>query len=85
MTRTDLWPNDQDGIPEPYQRPAELPSLVRLADLIAAGQADCPGGLPDEDLERLVRLVRQRLRQRLLRYLARQIALDLHRQAGPQE
>lgn len=82
MPAKELLPNDQDGIPTRNQGPAEHPSLVPLADLIAAGQAEWPVDLPEVDSQRLVQLVRQRLRQRLVLHVARQIALDLHRQAG---
>jgi hypothetical protein len=64
--------------------PGLLPDvqLARLADLIAAGETEVPGGLDRADASRLEALVRARLRARLVRFIARQIALDIHRDAG---
>lgn len=85
---------DQAGIDRRTVPPASLgtapaaaappQSLVldRLADLVAEGQAELPSGLDPQEQEPLVQLVRQRLRHRLVHYLARQIALDLHRRAS---
>lgn len=64
--------------------PGPLPNerLARLADLVADGEAGVPGGLEPADELRLETMVRDRLRARLVRFIARQVALDIHRDAG---
>ena len=62
--------------------PPTTERLDRLADLVADGEVDFPAGLGPADAARLTVLVRRRLRDRLVRYIARQIALDIHRAAG---
>jgi hypothetical protein len=82
-------------IPEPDTPPAPEPSpparggqsldQVRLwADLIADGRSGFPADLPPPERDRLAAEVRRRLRDRLLRFLGRQIARDLGRDSGPQ-
>jgi hypothetical protein len=59
--------------------------LARLADLVADRAVEFPANLDARDEERLARLVRQRLGARLVRFIARQIAMDIHRETGPHE
>jgi hypothetical protein len=56
--------------------------VARWADLIADGRGDLPGDLSPGDRPRLLAAVRQRLRDRLVRLVARAIAERLHRQGG---
>lgn len=49
----------------------------RYAELVAAGEAEFPNGLPRDQEEDLVKEVRSRLRRRLVRLIARQIALEI--------
>jgi hypothetical protein len=53
----------------------------RWADVIADGRDDFPDGLPSPGRERLLAAVRERLRGRLVRLIARAIAARLHRRA----
>ena len=53
------------------------------ADLIAAGRDEFPVDLPPSDRDRLWAEVRRRRRDRLVRHVARAIALDLWRAAQP--
>jgi hypothetical protein len=76
--------------PVPH-RPAPPPGLhgltddqvSRWADLIADGRDDLPDGLPAQDRERLAEAVRRRLRDRMLRLIARAIAARLRRDGRP--
>jgi hypothetical protein len=70
-----------DARPATPDPPSAL-DLARLADLVAAGEAEVPGGLAPGDEDRLAAMVRHRLRSRLVRFIARQIALDIHRDVG---
>ena len=56
-----------------------------LADLVAHGEVGLPAGSSDEEQEQLVRSARQRLRHRILQYVASQVALDLWRAAQSTE
>ena len=69
---------DDPGRPTPGR-------LERLADLVADGQAELPDGLDPADERRLAELVRRRHRDRLVRFIARQIALDIHRELADPE
>jgi hypothetical protein len=68
--------SDENGPLTPQQ-------LARLAELVADGRAALPPGLPAEQLPELIRDVQRRRRDRLLQFIARAIARDLHR-AGRQ-
>jgi len=57
--------------------------IDRWADLIADGRDAFPKGLPAPDHERLLGAVRERLRGRLVRLIARAIAARLYRRARP--
>jgi hypothetical protein len=57
--------------------------VARWADLIAEGRDAFPEGLPAPDHERLLAAVRRRLRDRLVRLIARAIAARLYRRARP--
>ncbi len=52
------------------------------AELIAAGRDEVPAHLAIADRERLKAAVRHRLRDRLVRLVARAIAMNLHREVG---
>ena len=53
--------------------------LTRWADLIANGEVGFPANLPAGQLRELIAEVRQLRRNRLIDYIARAIALDIHR------
>lgn len=55
--------------------------MQRWAELIANGDDRFPIGLAAADQDRLVDEVRRRRRERLIRYIARVIALDVHNAA----
>lgn len=57
--------------------------LERLAKLVASGEAPMPIDLNPDDFHRLVESVARQRRTRLFRYLARAIALDIHRSREP--
>jgi hypothetical protein len=74
--------------PAPTLPPASAPGLTddqvnRWADLIADGRDAFPEGLPAPDHERFLAAVRERLRGRLVRLIARAIAARLYRRARP--
>jgi hypothetical protein len=54
------------------------------AELIADGRDQFPAGLPPPDRDRLLAEVRRRRRERLVRHIARAIALDLRGAARPE-
>jgi hypothetical protein len=56
-------------------------ALAQWADAIALGQAGFPVGLSGTQLESLLAEVGRRRRQRLFVFVARAIALDIHREA----
>jgi hypothetical protein len=99
MTGQYPFPTDPGATPQdPKPTPPESPDathpgpqpperLARLADLVAGGEVEFPGGLDPDDDVRLAGMVRERLRARLVRFVARQIAHDIHREreAGPLE
>jgi hypothetical protein len=62
------------------QSPAQL---TRLADLVACGELPLPVDLHPDQLEHLVREVRDRRRVRLVGFIARAIALDIHQSREP--
>ena len=66
-----LKPETQTGSYSPEQ-------LVQLADLVACGELDLPVELAPDQFERLVRHVRNRRRERLVDFIARAIAMDIH-------
>ncbi len=51
--------------------------LDRLAALVADGRIELPSDLPRESMQRLITLVRERHRHRLVMYIARCIAVDI--------
>ncbi len=57
--------------------------VSRWADLIADGRGDFPDDLSGADRERLLVSVRQRLRRRLVQFIARAVAVQLHRTDRP--
>jgi len=64
--------------------PAATPEqLTRLAHLITNGELPFPGNLPLEREQRLLSDVQRRRRDRLVHYIARAIAEDILREAGP--
>src|SRR5579871_1507004 len=87
-------PQDQhsgpDNDPSPAERssPTTLAALTpqqvdRLAELIADGCYELPSELEPADRDRLIGEVRARLRNRLVRLIARALAHRLHRESGP--
>jgi hypothetical protein len=74
--------------PAPTPTPPSVPGLTddqvsRWADLIADGRDTLPDDLPPPDQARLLAAVRERLRGRLVRLIARAIAARLRRPAWP--
>jgi hypothetical protein len=57
----------------------------RWAGLIADRRGEFPADLPPPDRDRLLAGVRQQLRARLVRLIARALAQNLHREAGPSQ
>jgi hypothetical protein len=57
--------------------------LARWVDLIAAGRAEFPDGLPATQMLHMGLEVQKRRRARLVHWIARTIALDFHRGCGP--
>ena len=57
--------------------------LARLADFVARGELPLPDDLLADQLEHLALEVRKRRRTRLVEYIARTIATDIHRSSGP--
>jgi hypothetical protein len=55
--------------------------LTRLAEQVADEGDDMPEGLAPDQEQALIGLVRRRLRDRLVRYIARAVAQDLLRDA----
>jgi hypothetical protein len=70
-------PSEIDEQPETTASGAD--QLVRIADLVARGEMPVPQHLRAEQLHSLVREVRKRRRRRLVKFIARAIALDIHR------
>jgi hypothetical protein len=99
MTGPDLFRPDHPAAPHDPQPPSSASSdapqpgsqpperLARLADLVAGGEVAFPTGLDPAEDERLTAMIRARLRARLVRFIAQQIALAMHREreAGPLE
>lgn len=52
--------------------------LERWAELIASGETPFPENLGARDSETLLAMVRSRRRQRLVRFIAREIAIHVH-------
>jgi hypothetical protein len=95
-TRTGITGDVRDLTPSPSAEPvgegpgaagaSPLPpeQLTRWAHLVADGREAMPAGLTPAQHAEMLRQVRRLRRRRLVRYIARQVALDLHRdQAGP--
>ena len=58
--------------------------LARIADLVARGELPVPLHLPAEQLDKVVCDVRQHRRRRLVKFIARAIAQDIHLAGGRQ-
>ncbi len=83
--RTDQPTGDLTPVSAPARQVGEIAEradsptdLCRLAELVAAGEFPLPGDLARDSLERLVRDVRRLRRERLVKHIARAIALDIH-------
>ncbi len=75
---------DQDQLTaDPRSEPQSPEQLVRLANLVASGEVPLPADLHPDQLEHLAREVRQQRRRRLVQFIARTIALDIHRSGEP--
>ena len=57
--------------------------LGRVAELVANGELPFPENLPAERSQRLLVDVQLRRRRRLVQFIARTIALDIHRSREP--
>jgi len=80
--------NGQTQVTQDANSSPELPSPAptsRLADLVACGELPLPDGLSSGQLEHLALEVRKRRRKRLVDYIARAIAIDIHRSREPQK
>jgi hypothetical protein len=84
------WTLETDPKPSANQAPTTAAAsalteeqVSRWADLIAEGQDAFPDKLPAADSNRLAAAVRKRLRNRLVRFIARAIAAEIHRKAWP--
>lgn len=64
------------------REPLTAEQLAGWADLVSRGEAVVPQGLSQAQEQELQLRVRQFLRQRLVQFLARQIARDIQRSAG---
>ena len=78
--RTSPDPTTNGAAPEAplTDQPLAPQQLRRLAELIAAGEAEFPWELPPAQRQRLLEHVRILRRARLIRFIARQIAWDIH-------
>ncbi len=59
------------------------PGLARIADAVASGEAGFPADVSPGEAELLIAEIARRRRHRLVQYVARTIALDIHRASGP--
>ncbi len=59
--------------------------LDRIADLVAQGEFPFPGDLDADELNRLAVAVRERQRRRLVKFIARSIALEIWRETDRDE
>jgi hypothetical protein len=66
---------------ESQQRSPE--QLARLADMVACGALRLPVDLPPKQLEQLACEIRTRRRKNLVGFIARTIAMDIHRSCEP--
>ncbi|MBL9165608.1 MAG: hypothetical protein JNL18_22985 [Planctomycetaceae bacterium] len=65
----------------PKRPPTENPeAFERRAQMVARGELPFPGGVPDDDQRAIVSRVREIRKERLLEYVARVIAMDIHRE-----
>ena len=62
----------------PAAQTSKAKQQARIADLVARGELPVPVHLPHQQLHSLVQDVRKLRRQRLLAYIARVIAVDIH-------
>lgn len=69
---------------EKVAHPARTESLDRLAALIATGEIPLPAAIGSGDKSRLLAKAGRQRRDRLIRFIARAIALDIHRSAQNQ-
>ena len=80
---------DDHASPQPATEPTSAPfaatpeQLMRLAQLVANGELPFPTNLPAERSQRLLVEVQQRRRRKLVKYIARMIALDIQRSREP--
>ena len=61
----------------PSAEPLTSEQVNRYADLVASGKANLPDGLAPAQQRDLIAKVRDRMRRRLVSFLARQIARDI--------
>ena len=68
---------------EKEKSPSEKRDLDRWAKLIAEGEVPFPTELSSLTQEMLAKKISQNRRHRLLRFIARAIAMDIHRSREP--
>lgn len=56
--------------------------LVRTAELVAKGEVAFPSDLSEQESKKLTSLVREQLRERMVRHIARQIVAEILGGAG---
>lgn len=64
-------------------RSVQRTDLGRIADLVSCGDLPFPGNLPTSQLSQLAAMVRERRRRRLIRFIARSIALSIRDEIEP--
>ncbi len=72
-------PSPDSITPEPARPRLSAESLSRIAEQVANQDIDLPEGLNPDQEQALIDLVRSRVRDRLVRHIARAIAQDLLR------
>ena len=66
------------------QEPLTTEQVDKYAELVAAGEAEFPSGLPKNQEEDLISKIRSRLRRRLVLFIAREIARDVRAESERQ-
>jgi len=69
--------NDEGRVENAIEKPITPEQLGKYADLVAAGNAEFPDGLPQDQRRDLTTKVRSRLRRRMVLLIARAIAQDI--------
>ena len=77
--------NDPAAAAAARQQPVNPDQLRLWARLVADGEAEFPPDLPPDQEQSLLYEVRRLRRARLITFIARQIALDIHRERRTEE